>query len=195
MTVGLLESLKPIERGEAELTREQCCRWLRVKDPELLEHLYRAAYKVKCREVGPVVQLRGLIEISNYCLRDCLYCGIRKSNAKTRRYALSIDEIIESAGVAASFRYGSIVLQGGERNDKEFTELINSALRDFENYVKFNRNINTKYYQAYYTLDGFDQLLKNNIDFISIKNKYVNNSEKGLSMYDWIGPQSKLDAT
>ena len=80
-------------------------------------------------------------------------------------------------------------------NDKEFTELINSALRDFENYVKFNRNINTKYYQAYYTLDGFDQLLKNNIDFISIKNKYVNNSEKGLSMYDWIGPQSKLDAT
>ncbi len=129
MTVGLLESLKPIERGEAELTREQCCRWLRVKDPELLEHLYRAAYKVKCREVGPVVQLRGLIEISNYCLRDCLYCGIRKSNAKTRRYALSIDEIVESAGVAASFRYGSIVLQGGERNDKEFTDYITEVLK------------------------------------------------------------------
>ena len=90
---------------------------------------------------------------------------------------------------------GNEYIINSDMNDKEFTELINSALRDFENYVKFNRNINTKYYQAYYTLDGFDQLLKNNIDFISIKNKYVNNSEKGLSMYDWIGPQSKLDAT
>lgn len=82
-----------------------------------------------------------------------------------------------------------------DMSDKEFTELINSALRDFENYMQFNKNINPEYYQAYYTLDGFDQLLKNNVDFITIKNKYVNNSEKGLFMYDWIGPQSKLDAT
>ena len=56
---------------------------------------------------------------------------------------------------------GNEYIINSDMNDKEFTELINSALRDFENYVKFNRNINTKYYQAYYTLDGFEQLLKN----------------------------------
>ncbi len=63
---------------------------------------------------GKAVLLRGLIEFSNRCALDCLYCGIRRSNASVVRYRLSPEEIAGAAcrGYAAGLR--SFVLQGGE---------------------------------------------------------------------------------
>ena len=74
------------------------------------------------------IHLRGLIEISNLCIKDCLYCGIRKSNKQAIRYALDEAEILKAASYASQNRYGSIVLQGGERNDPDFVREIESIV-------------------------------------------------------------------
>ena len=61
--------------------------------------LYSEAKRVKNENIGNNVYLRGLIEISNICTKDCYYCGIRKSNTETARYTLSDNEIIEAAAL------------------------------------------------------------------------------------------------
>ena len=98
--------------------------------------LYSEAKRVKNENIGNNVYLRGLIEISNICTKDCYYCGIRKSNTETARYTLSDNEIIEAADFAYTHHFGSIVLQGGERSDKEFVNRITRLLRE----IKKNSN-------------------------------------------------------
>ncbi len=79
-----------------------------------LEYLHKAADKIRRKHYGNKVFLRGLIEISNYCKNDCLYCGIRCSNKNFDRYRLTKDEILMccKSGYALGFR--TFVMQGGE---------------------------------------------------------------------------------
>lgn len=102
---------------------------LQLEDPAENRELFAAAYEVKRREVGTGVYLRGLIETSNLCTRDCRYCGIRKSNTRVRRYELALEEIVAGAKLAADFGYGAAVLQGGERSDPEFIRFVTAAVR------------------------------------------------------------------
>ena len=86
--------------------------------------LLAAAYAVKVRELRPVVYFRGLFELSNRCNKDCLYCGIRRSNQNLERYTIPVDEILAGARWAYEQGYGSVVLQSGERSDPAFVDLI-----------------------------------------------------------------------
>lgn len=92
------------------------------------EQLFRQAYETKLKYVGNKVYLRGLIEFSNICTRDCFYCGIRKSNKKIIRYQMNEDEIIQAAKWAYEQGYGSVVLQSGERSDSEFVSFVTGVL-------------------------------------------------------------------
>ncbi|WP_291858250.1 [FeFe] hydrogenase H-cluster radical SAM maturase HydE [Marinilabilia sp.] len=78
---------------------------------------------------GNEVYYRGLVEFSNICTKDCFYCGIRKSNRNTARYDLSDDAVLEAARFAHEHRYGSLVLQAGERDDLVFVERIDQLLK------------------------------------------------------------------
>lgn len=69
---------------------------------------------------GTKVFTRGLIEVSSFCKNDCLYCGIRRSNATARRYRLSADEIVKCANTGYDLGFRTFVLQGGE--DPFFTD-------------------------------------------------------------------------
>ena len=97
-----------------ELNIEEIAYLLSPSTPEERSELHKLAYEVKKANVGTCVYLRGLIEFSNYCTCDCLYCGIRKSNTKISRFILSKEEILAGAKLAWEFGYGSIVLQSGE---------------------------------------------------------------------------------
>lgn len=88
--------------------------WLRETDTTRLAELWREADRVRGQYVGDAVHLRGLIEFSNYCVRQCAYCGLRASNRAIHRYRMSTQEILLSAHQAASFGYGTVVLQSGE---------------------------------------------------------------------------------
>ena len=88
--------------------------WLRTKDEAVLEQLWQMADGVRRQNVGEDVHLRGLIELSNICARDCAYCGIRAGNTELERYRMPEEEILECAHEAVSFGYGTVVLQSGE---------------------------------------------------------------------------------
>ena len=88
--------------------------WLLEKDSRKLQTLWEQADTIRQKNVGDAVFLRGLIEISNICRRNCLYCGIRAANTTLARYRLSVAELLETARLAKHFNYGTIVIQSGE---------------------------------------------------------------------------------
>lgn len=83
-------------------------------DKEIAEYGFELARKRQKETFGNEVYTRGLIEISNYCKNDCIYCGIRRSNQNAERYRLNEEEILSccESGYALGFR--TFVLQGGE---------------------------------------------------------------------------------
>ena len=111
-----------------DLSREGLIAALESNDPSFNQDLFSAAYDKKIESVGPVVYPRGLIEISNICTKDCLYCGIRR-DMPCSRYELSGQQVIDAANEAARLRLGSVVIQGGERKDRKFISKITSLLK------------------------------------------------------------------
>lgn len=87
---------------------------LESNDASLLEDLRAEASRVAVSVFGKSVFLRALVEWSNVCRNDCLYCGIRRSNACVRRYTLDRESILESCERAYSHGLRTFVLQGGE---------------------------------------------------------------------------------
>jgi len=76
--------------------------------------LFAAADQVRQQYVGDEVHLRGIIEFSNCCQRNCRYCGLRRGNPTIKRYRMSADEIYEAALAACRLGYRTVVLQSGE---------------------------------------------------------------------------------
>ena len=93
------------------------------------EKLFAKARKVTAKTIGDKVFYRGLVEFSNICTKDCLYCGIRKGNNEAERYDIDDDAILEAAKFAHSNKYGSIVLQSGERSDPKFIQRVGNLLK------------------------------------------------------------------
>jgi len=91
------------------------------------EYLAEQAVKARKSVYGNTVYIRGLIEISNICKNDCLYCGIRKSNSGCQRYRLTCEEILECCREGYDLGFRTFVLQGGEDsyyNDERLTNLL-----------------------------------------------------------------------
>jgi biotin synthase len=97
-----------------DITVDQIEDWLRETDKQKLEQLWIAADAVRKEIVGDAVHLRGLIEISNYCVRQCTYCGLAAGNREMTRYRMNADEIFACAEEAAGYGYGTVVMQAGE---------------------------------------------------------------------------------
>lgn len=104
-------------------------KWLRETDDAKLEELWREVDSVRHENVGDDVHLRGLVEISNYCVRSCAYCGLRLPNKKIERYRMSEDEILACAHETVSYGYGTIVLQSGEDYGIKTDWLVNVIKR------------------------------------------------------------------
>ncbi|HEY3378797.1 MAG TPA: [FeFe] hydrogenase H-cluster radical SAM maturase HydE [Armatimonadota bacterium] len=100
-------------REQATPAREWLAPLLACADDDTAA-LYRAADAVRAAHVGSAVHLRGLIEFSNYCRKNCAYCGVRRGNSATDRYRLSPEAIIATALEAERLGYHSVVLQSGE---------------------------------------------------------------------------------
>ncbi len=96
------------------MTRNDLLRWLRESDENVLCSLWERADTLRRECVGDEVHLRGLIEISNICARDCHYCGLRAGHAAVSRYRMTAEEILACAREAVEFGYGTVVLQSGE---------------------------------------------------------------------------------
>ncbi len=102
------------------LTREQWVRLITGCDKATEAWLFDEARAVRHSVYGRDVYIRGLIEISNICKNDCLYCGIRRSNRNADRYRLTSEQILACAEYGYRLGFRTFVLQGGE--DSYYTD-------------------------------------------------------------------------
>ncbi|MFA6770454.1 MAG: [FeFe] hydrogenase H-cluster radical SAM maturase HydE [Bacteroidales bacterium] len=111
------------------LTSDDLIRFLDEKDPIKVKNLLTKAYNIKVKNIGSRVFLRGIIELSNICSKNCYYCGLRQSNHNVERYELSQEQVLEAAMFAWKAKYGSLVLQAGERTGVGYTAKITELVR------------------------------------------------------------------
>ena len=118
------------------------------------EYLIEKSHEVALKNYGNNVYIRGLIEFTNYCIRDCKYCGIRKSNGKAERYRLTIDEILECADIGDKLGYRTYVLQGGEDpyfTDEKMVEIIKKIKEKYPNNA-ITLSLGERSYKSYETM-------------------------------------------
>ena len=116
-------------RIEQELSKEEWQKLIENRTPELAEYLFEQARQVREEHYGKDVYIRGLIEFTNYCKNDCLYCGIRKSNRNADRYRLTKEDILDCCKRGYELGFRTFVLQGGEDghfSDEKMVELVHA---------------------------------------------------------------------
>jgi biotin synthase len=109
-------------------TKKEIIEKLRLPDPA---PLFAEADAVRLAVHGRRVHLRALLETGNACRADCLYCGLRRSNASLPRYSLDSAAIVAVASAAAAGGFRTIVMQAGEdaRMQPEFLSDVVAAIR------------------------------------------------------------------
>lgn len=101
--------------GEHALDREELLALLDMLEEEpARQRLYRYALATRIGMYGNRVFMRGLIEFSNWCRKDCLYCGLRASNRQADRYRMTPEEILACCESGYRLGYRTFVLQSGE---------------------------------------------------------------------------------
>ncbi len=124
--------------------------------------LFQEADSVRRRFVGDEVHLRGLVEIGNRCIRDCIYCGLRGPNKLANRYRMKAVEIIECAQKAYDLGYGTVVLQSGEHPEIAagwLGEIIREIKRNYPVAVALSMGERSEKDYAYWRLCGADRYL------------------------------------
>ena len=109
-----MDMRKLILQGEKEHRLDKGALVSLLASAECEEELAAAADRVRKEYVGDGVHLRGLIEFSNICRQNCMYCGLRRDNGKLERYRLDAEEILSLAEKAKGYGYQTVVLQSGE---------------------------------------------------------------------------------
>ncbi|ADL08981.1 [FeFe] hydrogenase H-cluster radical SAM maturase HydE [Thermosediminibacter oceani] len=111
--------IKKIEAGQ-DLSLKEIERLLASENPLEVEALLAAGDKMRQKTVGDVVDIRGGIEFSNYCRKNCNYCGLRRANTSLLRYRMTPEEIIKAAVEMRKLGLSTVILQSGE--DPWYTE-------------------------------------------------------------------------
>lgn len=119
---------KLVDRLENEhcLSLEEYQYLLDHKTPKAADYIAQKAVAVRRGIYGEDVYIRGLIEISNICQNNCLYCGIRRDNTGCSRYRLTAEDILACCKEGYALGFRTFVLQGGE--DPYFTDAVLCAL-------------------------------------------------------------------
>lgn len=107
---------------------------LTTADNDILNALQSTAQEVAVSNLGKTIKARGLIEISNVCKNNCLYCGIRAANKELHRYSLSDEEILQCCEIGNALGFKTFVLQGGEdpqHTTSRITNIVKEIRRQF----------------------------------------------------------------
>ena len=114
--------------------REELRFLIEDRDEESTQLLCRLARKRAVEHYGNKIFVRALIEMTNYCRNDCLYCGIRRSNKNAQRYRLTKEDIMECCIEGYSLGFRTFVLQGGEDmyySDDIMTDIVASIRAEY----------------------------------------------------------------
>lgn len=130
---------------------------------ELYNYAISKASEIRKKYYGNKVYIRGLIEISNYCKNNCLYCGIRIGNRNIERYRLTKEEILECCETGHKIGFRTFVLQGGEDlyySDNDIVEIVSTIKEKYPD-CAVTLSIGEKEYDTYkkYKDAGADRYL------------------------------------
>lgn len=118
--------------SKRKLKREDIIALLSTFSSQERYKVFAKAKQVKKKYVGKKVALRGLIEYSNKCRKNCLYCGIRLENRDVARYAIEKKDVLQAAKYAHENGFGSVVLQSGELCSQKHTAEISSLVKEIK---------------------------------------------------------------
>ena len=117
-----------------DATKEELLYLLDNIDDESKKLLMKRAHETSMKYYGNKVYMRGLIELTSFCQKDCLYCGLRRHNKEAQRYRLNLDEVLECVRKGDKLGYKTFVLQGGEDayfTDEKIIEIIKAIKSEF----------------------------------------------------------------
>ena len=100
--------------SRSTLDRVQWVQLISTFDHDDVVYAAQAARRISTSRFGNKVYFRGIVEFTNHCKNDCLYCGIRCSNTEVNRYRLTTEQILECCSVGYAIGFRTFVLQGGE---------------------------------------------------------------------------------
>ncbi|MEG0249531.1 MAG: [FeFe] hydrogenase H-cluster radical SAM maturase HydE [Peptostreptococcus sp.] len=147
------------------------------------KYLFEHSKKLRDKYYGNKVYLRGLIEFTNYCKRECKYCGINVFNKKANRYRLTKEEIIKSCLLGEKLGYNTFVLQGGEDphyTDEMYVDIVKS-IKSLIPGCAVTLSIGEKSYETY-------KLLKEaGVDRFLLRHETTNED-----LYRWLHPLSEF---
>ena len=123
-----LKTKRPRLLDRLRFHRDEANRLLRAQG-NALDELYRRANAVRRQFMGDEVFIRGIVEFSNVCARNCYYCGIRAGNKHVKRYTMSADEILEVVRRFPANGQGTVVLQSGEASASFDDEALGKLIR------------------------------------------------------------------
>lgn len=121
-------------RQEQNISREQLHQLLTTHNTAAIQYLFAQAVEVKQGVYGDKLFMRGLIEISNFCKNNCLYCGVRRSNPEVSRYRLSPETILDCCRQGYRLGFRTFVLQGGEDGwftDDRLVPIVSAIRQEF----------------------------------------------------------------
>lgn len=99
---------------------------------DIQQELFRQARAMRHRYLGDEVKLRGVIEISNFCQKNCDYCAMCRSNKSLKRFRLDTKTIMSAARNIVDTGITTVFLQGGQdpRCDKILEDVIPAITND-----------------------------------------------------------------
>lgn len=149
---------------ERNLDSNALCQLIALADDSQQElYLFEKARQKKKEVYQDKIYIRGLIELSNYCKNNCLYCGIRAVNTSIERYRLSKEQILDCTRYGHELGFRTFVLQGGEDpaySDEKICEIVRQIKEEHPD-CAVTLSIGEKTYESYkaYKDAGADRYL------------------------------------
>lgn len=181
-----------IERGE-DISAVELSGLIASYTGEDLDYICKKANVIRQRIYGDDIYVRGLIEFTNYCKNDCLYCGIRRSNQNAERYRLTREQILSCCETGYGLGFRTFVLQGGEDgfySDKDICGIV-SAIKEKYPDCAVTLSIGEKprgSYQSYYDAGADRYLLRHetadNAHYARLHPKELSLENRKRCLYD-----------
>ena len=134
LTIPKMPTAQEILGGET-FTKNTLVKLLNAEGKDR-EHIFEYASKIKRNHIGKKVHLRGLIELTNRCSKNCYYCGIAAGLKNVDRFNLDMDAVENAIRFIVKNNYGSIVIQSGELQSEAFTNQVEEILNLIQNIGK-----------------------------------------------------------
>ena len=149
---------------ERNIENNALCQLIALADDSQQElYLFEKARQKKEEIYQDKIYIRGLIELSNYCKNNCLYCGIRAVNTSIERYRLSKEQILDCTRYGYELGFRTFVLQGGEDpaySDQDICDIVRQIKEEHPD-CAVTLSIGEKTYESYkaYKEAGADRYL------------------------------------